>query len=175
MIKNVYGRYVSCGDSAKIRSHTEALTEDLIDHIKPAVSKNPDIAVIRTGTNDLQNNHSILKMEKKLVIAVKEGAKNQPIKLGFSSIINYEDEDSKYKINNVNNKVIYKCNSTSMDFIDNSNADRSYLNIGKLHLKSKEAAALAKNLRSFLKSFPLTSRHNDIVTTLLQRCYPTSI
>ena len=114
-------------------------------------------------------------MEKKLVIAVKEGAKNQPIKLGFSSIMNYEDEDSKYKINNVNNKVIYKCNSTSMDFIDNSNADRSYLNIGKLHLKSKEAAALAKNLRSFLKSFPLTSRHNDIVTTLLQRCYPTSV
>lgn len=63
MIKNVYGRYVSCGDSAKIRPHTEASTEDLIDHIKPAVSKNPDIAVIRTGTNDLQNNHSILKME----------------------------------------------------------------------------------------------------------------
>ena len=44
-------------------------------------------------------------MEKTLVIAVKEGAKNQPIKIEFSSIMNYEDEDSEYKINNVNNKL----------------------------------------------------------------------
>ena len=62
-----------------------------------------------------------------------------------------------------------------MDFIDNSNTDGSYPNIGELHLKSKEAAAIAKNLRSFLKSFPLPSRHNDVVTTLLQGRYPMSI
>ena len=44
-------------------------------------------------------------MAKKLVSAVKEVDKDQPVKIPFSSIINLEDEDFKYKINNVNNKL----------------------------------------------------------------------
>ena len=67
--------------------------EDLIDHIKPAICKNPDIVVIHTGTNDLQNNCNIVKKAKKLVSAVKEVDKDNSIKIAFSSIINREDED----------------------------------------------------------------------------------
>ena len=40
---------MSRGDSVKIRPHPGASTEDLIDHIKPAICKNPDIVVIHTG------------------------------------------------------------------------------------------------------------------------------
>ena len=40
---------MSRGDSVKIRPHPGASTEDLIDHIKPAIRKNPDIVVIHTG------------------------------------------------------------------------------------------------------------------------------
>ena len=47
IIKNVNGRDVSRGDSVKIRPHPGASTEDLIDHIKPAMRKNPDIVVIQ--------------------------------------------------------------------------------------------------------------------------------
>ena len=61
---------MSRGDSVKIRPHPGASTEDLIDHIKPAIRKNPDIVVIHTGTNDLQNNCNIVKKAKKLVSAV---------------------------------------------------------------------------------------------------------
>ena len=39
MTKNVNGRDVSYGDLAKIRPHPLASTEDLIDHIKPAIRK----------------------------------------------------------------------------------------------------------------------------------------
>ena len=39
-------------DLVKIRPHLEASTEDLIDHIKPAIRKNPDMVVIHTGTNN---------------------------------------------------------------------------------------------------------------------------
>ena len=72
IIKNVSGRDVSCGDSVKIRPNPVASTEYLIDHIKPAIRKNLDIAVIHTVTNDLQNSCNILKKAKKLVSAVKE-------------------------------------------------------------------------------------------------------
>ena len=72
IIKNVNGRDVSRGDSVKIRPHPGASTEDLFDHIKPVIRKSPDIVVIHTGTNDLQNNCNIVKKAKKLVSAVKE-------------------------------------------------------------------------------------------------------
>ena len=69
---------MSHGDSVKIRTHPEVSTDDLIDHIKPAICKNPDIVVIHTGTNDLQNNCNILKKAKKLVSAITELIKTTP-------------------------------------------------------------------------------------------------
>ena len=155
IIKNVNGRGVSRGDSVKIRPHSGASTEDLIDHIKPAIHKDPDIVVIHTGTNNLQNNFNLVKKGKKLVSAVKEVDKDNSIKIAFSSIINREDEDFKDKINDVNNKLKNYCNSAGMDFIDNSNIDGSCLNRGKLHLNRKGPAALAKNLCRFVRSLPV--------------------
>ena len=124
---------MSRGDSVKIRPHPGTSTEDLIDHIKPAIRKNPGIVVIHTGTNDLQNNCNIVKKAKKLVSAVKEVDKDNSIKIAFSSIINREDEDFKDKINDVTNKHKNYCNSAGMD----SNIDGSCLNRGKLHLNRK--------------------------------------
>ena len=85
---------------------------------------------------------------QRLVSAVKEVDKDNSVKIAFSSIINREDEDFKDKINDVNNKLKSYCNSAGMDFIDNSNIDRSCLNRGKLHLNRKGTAALAKNFNS---------------------------
>ena len=64
IVKNVDGWDVSRGDSVKIRPHPRGSTEDLVDHIKPAIRKKPDIAdtaVFHTGSNDLQNNCNIVK------------------------------------------------------------------------------------------------------------------
>ena len=146
---------MSRGDSVKIRPHPGASTEDLIDHIKPAIRKNPDIVVIHTGTNDLQNNCNIVKKAKKLVSAVKEVDKDNSIKIAFSSIINREDEDFKDKIMDVNNKLKNYCNSAGMDFINNLNIDGSCLSRGKLHLNRKGTAALAKIFCRFLRSLPV--------------------
>ena len=128
---------MSRGDSVKIRPHPGASTEDLIDHIKPAIRKNPEIVVIHTGTNDLQNNCNIVKKAKKLA---------------FSNIINHEDKDFKDQINDVNNKLKNYCNSAGMDFIDNSNIDGSCLNRGKPHLNRKGTATLAKKFFRFVRS-----------------------
>ena len=155
IIKNVNGRDVSRGDSVKIRPHPGASTEDLIDHIKPAIRKNPDIVVVHTGTNDLQNNCNIVKKAKKLVSALKEVDKDNSIKIAFSSIISREDEDFKDKIMDVNNKLKNYCNSAGMDFINNLNIDGSCLSRGKLHLNRKGTAALAKIFCRFLRSLPV--------------------
>ena len=48
-----------------------------------------------------------------------------------------EDKDFKDKINDLNNKLKNYCNSTGMDFVDNSNIDGSCVNRGKLHLYRK--------------------------------------
>ena len=119
MTKNVNGRDVSRVDSVTIRPHPGASTEDLIDHIKPAICKNPDILVIQKGTDNLQNNCNIVKKAKKLVIAVKEVNKDHSVKNSFSSIINWEDEDFKDKINDANKEIKNYSNSAGMDFIDN--------------------------------------------------------
>ena len=121
IIKNVNGKDVSRHDSVKIRPHPGASTEDLINHIKPAISKNPVIVLIHTGTNDLQNNCNIVKKAKKLVSAVKEIDKDNSVKIYFFSIINREDDVFKDKINHVNNKLKNCSNSAGMDFTDNAN------------------------------------------------------
>ena len=73
MIKNVIRQDVS---------RREASTEDLIDHFKSAIRKNPDIVVIHTGINDLQkNNRNIVKKAKKLVSAAKEIDKDHSVKI----------------------------------------------------------------------------------------------
>ena len=88
MIKTVNGGDVSRGDLVKIRPHPGTSMEELNDHIKPAIRKNPDIVVIHTGTNDLENNCNIVKSAKELVSAVKEIDKDNSLKVAFSIIIN---------------------------------------------------------------------------------------
>ena len=82
MTKNVNGRNVARGDSVKIRPHPGASTEDLIDHIKSAICKNPDILVIQKGTDNLQNNCNNVKKAKKLVNCSKR-SKQRPLRKKF--------------------------------------------------------------------------------------------
>ena len=57
--------------------------------------------------------------------------------------------------NKISNKFQNYCNSAGIDFIDNSNIERSCLNRGKLDLSRKGTVALAKNLCRFVRSFPV--------------------
>ena len=152
IMKNVNGRDLSRVNSVKIRPHPGASTDDPIDHIKPAIRKNPDIVVIHTGTNDLQNNCNIVKKAKKLVSAVKEVDKDNSIKIAFSSIINREDEDFKDNINDVNNKL-KKTSAIQQVWI--LLAIQILMDRGKLHLNRKGTAALAKIFCRFLRSLPV--------------------
>ena len=53
MIKHVNGRDISRSHTAKVRPNLRASTHDLMDYVKPAMWKKPEVLVIHTGTNDV--------------------------------------------------------------------------------------------------------------------------
>ena len=60
MIKYVNGREVSRNNSVKVRTHPAATTDDFIDYVRPTVRKKPNLIIIHTRTNDIQNNVNTL-------------------------------------------------------------------------------------------------------------------
>ena len=88
MIKYVNGREVSRNDSVKVRSHPGTTTDDFIDYVRPTVRKKPNLIIIHSGTNDIQNNVNTLQKIIKVISSIKEyDSDDDNIKIALSSII----------------------------------------------------------------------------------------
>ena len=73
MIKHMnVRREVSRDNSVKIRCHTAATTYDIIDYVRPTPRKKPDMIIIHTGTNDVQNKVNTLQKVRKVITTIKE-------------------------------------------------------------------------------------------------------
>ena len=72
MIKHVNGREVSRDNSVKIRCHPGATTDDIIDYVRPTARKKPDMIIIHTSTNDIQNEINTLQKVRKVITTIKE-------------------------------------------------------------------------------------------------------
>ena len=72
VIKYVNGQGVSRNDSVKIRSHPGATKDDFIDYVRNAVGKKPNLIIIHSGTNDIQNNVNTLQKIRKAISSIKE-------------------------------------------------------------------------------------------------------
>ena len=134
MIKYVNGREVSRNDSVKVRSHPGATTDDFIDYVRPTVRKKPNLIIIHSGTNDIQNNVNTLQKIRKVISSIKEYDTDDNIKIALSSIIHRSDHDFEDKINEANRKLENLCKGKSMIFANNCNIDSTCLNRSKLHL-----------------------------------------
>ena len=93
MIKHMNGREVSRDDSVKIRCHPGATTDDIIDYIRPTVRKKPDMIIIHTGTNDIQNKVNTFQKVRKVITTIKEIDVNNEIQIAFSIVIHLDDQD----------------------------------------------------------------------------------
>ena len=62
MIKYVNGGEVSRNDS----------TDDFIDYVRPTARKKPNLIIIHSGTNDIQNNVNTLQKIKKVISSIKK-------------------------------------------------------------------------------------------------------
>ena len=126
MIKYVNGREVSRNNSVKVRSHPGATADDFIDYVRPIARKKPNLIIIHTGTNDIQNNLNTLQKMRKVISFIKEYDTDDNIAL--SSIIRRCDHDFEDKINETNRKLENLCKGKGMIFINNSNIDSTCLN-----------------------------------------------
>ena len=151
MIKYVNGREVSRSDSVKVRSHPEANTDDFIDYV-PTVRKKPDLIIIHSGTNDIQNNVNTLQKIREVISSIKEYDTDDNIKIALSSIIHRSDHDFEDKINETNRKLGNLCKGKGMIFINNSNIDSTCLNRSKLHLNKSGTSLLIKNFSKAVSS-----------------------
>ena len=151
MIKYVNGREVSRSDSVKVRSHPEATTDDFIDYVR-TVRKKPDLIIIHSGTNDIQNNVNTLQKIREVISSIKEYDTDDNIKIALPSIIHRSDHDFEDKINETNRKLGNLCKGKGMIFINNSNIDSTCLNRSKLHLNKSGTSLLIKNFSKAVNS-----------------------
>ena len=93
MIKHMNGREDCRDDSVKIRCHPGATTDDIIDYIRPTVRKRPDMIIIHTGTNDIQNKVNTFQKVRKVITTIKEIDVNNEIQIAFSIVIHLDDQD----------------------------------------------------------------------------------
>ena len=98
MIKYINAREISRSSSVKIRSHSGATIEDLIDYVRPTARKNPKMLVIHSGTNDITNKVNTLQKIRKVINAIKENDANDEIEIVLSSVIHRDDQDVEDEI-----------------------------------------------------------------------------
>ena len=98
-IKYVNGREVSRNDAMKARSHPGVTTNDFIDYVRPTVRKKPNLIIIHSGTNDIQNGVNTLQKLREVISSIKEYDTDDNIKIALSSIIHRSDYDFEDKIN----------------------------------------------------------------------------
>ena len=151
MIKHVNGRDISLFHTVKVRPNPGASTHDSLDYGKPALRKKPKGPVIHTGTNYIEQEINTMKMVKKLIKVIKEIDSEKESEIIFSGLIQREDHDFRYQIEQINVKLKTYCESKGFRFIENSNIDGGFLNRSKLHLKKKGTALLSRNIANVLK------------------------
>ena len=105
MIKHVNGREVSRDNSVKIRCHPGATTDDIIDYVRPTARKKPDMIIIHTSTNDIQNKVSTLQKVRKVITTIKEIDVNNEIQIAFSNVNQRDDQDFEEEIKEINTKL----------------------------------------------------------------------
>ena len=100
---------VSCNNSVKVRHHPGETTGDFTDYVRPTVCRKPNLIIIHTGTNNIQNNVNTLQNTRKLISSIKEYDSDDSIKIALSSIIHQSDHDFEDKINETNIKLENLC------------------------------------------------------------------
>ena len=133
MIQSLAQRGISKDHNVKVRPQPRCKTEDIEDHFKPMLRKNPDAITIHSGTNDAKNDKPTKKKKKKKVIKQIEYT-NPEIQVIISGLIHREDREINDETASISNQLESYCCSKSVLFVNNDNMKLSCLAKDKLHL-----------------------------------------
>ena len=117
-----------------IKFYPGATTEEITDHLRPAMRKKPDAIIIYTCINDLTNIVNTLKHVRSIIRIIEEIKGGGDIQVGVSEITEKRNHDLGFKITGINERLKSFCNSKGFLFVDNSNIDESSLNKSLLDL-----------------------------------------
>ena len=136
-----------CRYKFRIKPYGGAVSEDLVDHIRPTLRRKPDVIVIHIGTNDITNdNCSSLQINpNKIRELVTE--LSQSTKIVLSSIILRHDKSNINVTVNRENEIIKQfCKTNKLDLIDKSNIkDQNLYGKKKFQLNDVGTSLLAYN------------------------------
>ena len=149
IVNGIKDRGLSKQHNVKVRAQPGATTQDMEDHIKPLLRKEPDMVILHCGTNDLTNEVDTISH---LDAMVKYTRKESPsTEIVVSNIVTRRDKDGIHqKVTDLNSRVKDFCRNNQLKVIDNSNLDITCLSQKKLHLNRKGTGYLAHNLLSFI-------------------------
>ena len=133
MIQSLAQRGISKDHNVKVRPQPRCKTEDIEDHFKPILRKNPDAITIHSGTNDAKNDKPTKKKKKKKEIKQIEYT-NPEIQVIISGLIHREDREINDETASISNQLESYCCSKSVLFVNNDNMKLSCLAKDKLHL-----------------------------------------
>ena len=105
MIKHVNRRELSRNDSVKIRCHPVATTDDITDYVRPTARKKPDMIIIYTGTNNIQNKVNALEKVRKVITTTKKIIVNNEVQIILSGVISRDDQDFEKENKEINRKL----------------------------------------------------------------------
>ena len=120
MIKHVNGREIFRDNSVKIRCHPGATTDDIIDYVRSTARKKPDMIIIHTSTNDIQNKVHTLQKVRNVITTIKEIDVNNEIQITLLTAMICDDQDIEEEIKEINRKLENLCKGKGTKLI-NSN------------------------------------------------------
>ena len=135
-----------------VNVNSGANTQDIIDHMKPAIRRKPDTLIIHTGTNDITSSTDTQEFLDHAVNLIK--TESPETEIVISSPILRKDRGGQYtkKLRDLKVKMKKYCSQKRIRTIDNDNITEESLGMKGLHLNNRGVAKLAKNLLNFLNN-----------------------
>ena len=154
MIKHIQGDKLSRKHSVISESFPGAKVQDIADHIKPGLRRNPSAVIIHAGTNNIKSD-SLKEIQRKMINITNSIKADHPkVKIAWSSVVQRTNDSSlNSKIDSLNQSLKNFCEHNNVDFICHENLEgEKHLNKGGLHLNRKGVFIFAKNLRQYISS-----------------------
>ena len=136
-----------CKHRFRIKAYGGAISEELVDHIRPTLRRTPDVIATHIGTNDISDDDcSSLQINLgKVRELVTELSPSSKIVLSYI-ILRNDKTNINVKVNRENEIIKQFRKTNKLDLIDNSNIkDQKLYGKKKLHLKDAGKSLLANN------------------------------
>ena len=140
LLSNTYKSHkMSKNSQVKIAIFLGCTTQDMKDHIKPLLRRNPDELIIHVGTNSLRSSYTPCECAEELIDLAEAISSESSAMISISDLINRSDDEAlARKVPDVNKVLKECCQQKNWGFVDHSNISRtSHLNQSGLHLNKK--------------------------------------